>query len=187
MTVLDVLKTSSLYLNISNMLAPIFNEEQNVSEEATNELNKLLLCFNNTISQIASTYFEVLSSSVIEVQNGEYDLSGLTHKCLDVKSLTSGGRKVKFTVENGILRTVRNGSFTITYSYVPEELDEDDDIEIFDIIDLDTLAMGVAADYCYMNAIYDDGQMWHGRFVDNLRLIKANHIKNAYILPRRWL
>ena len=187
MTVLDVLKTSSLYLNISNMLAPIFNEEQNVPQEATNEFNKLLTCFNNTISQIASTFFEVLSSSVIEVQNGEYALSNLTYKCLDVKSLTSNGRKVKFSVEDGVLKTKHNGPLTITYSYMPEDLDEDDDIEMYDIIDIGTLAMGVAGEYCYMNAIYDDGQMWYGRFVDNLKLIKANHIKNAYILPRRWL
>ena len=79
MTVLDVLKTASLYSNLTETLEPIFNEDNDISTSALAEYAILLGAFNRAVKKIASNYFDALSASVITINSdGEFDLSTLS-------------------------------------------------------------------------------------------------------------
>jgi len=88
MIVLDVLKTASLYSNLSDLLEPVFNEDETIPSEALAEFAILLGAFNRAVKKIASNHFDCLSASVVTINSdGEFDLSSLSLKCQRVLSL----------------------------------------------------------------------------------------------------
>ena len=187
MNVLNVLKTASLYLNISDILQPIFNEENNISSESGNAYTKLLEAFNNVVGVLSSNYFDIYSASVINLDNNfEFDLSTLSFRCKKVVSLTSGGKSLKFKVAGNTLTTTQSGVATLTYAYIPDAYEDDDEMDILPMIDLSTLAMGVAYEYSYMQAIYDDAQMWKERFEESITRIKSSLLQNKNTPARSW-
>ena len=187
MTVLDVLKTASLYSNLTETLEPIFNEDNDISTSALAEYAILLGAFNRAVKKIASNYFDALSASVITINSdGEFDLSTLSLKCQKVLSLFSGSKKLKFKVKGQTLFTNYSGIATITFAYIPDDYLASSDFDLFPYLDIGTLSMAVASEYSYSKAIYDDAQMWQERFLDSVKNIKSRMLNNGYIEERIW-
>ena len=187
MTVLDVLKTASLYSNISDTLEPIFNEDETIPSASLAEFAVLLGAFNRAVKKIASNYLDCLSASVVTINSdGEFDLSSLSLRCRKVLSLFSGRKKLKFKVKGDTLFTSFSGIATITFAYIPDDYLSTSDFDPFPQLDIGTLSMAVASEYAYTKAIYDDAQMWQERFLDSISNIKSRTISNGYIEERIW-
>ncbi len=185
MTVLDILKTASIYLNIDDTLSPIFSEAEQVPDEATSLFDRLLCAFNSMAGYIFATHFDIISDSDVTFdENGVADMSSLLHSVKSVKSVKCRGRSVDYKVEGDRIVSKKNMTATITYSYLPEDFDADDDFDFALPVDIGTLAIGVAWFYSLSLAIYDDAESFKEQFLENIhKMSKPTHRR---ICQRRW-
>lgn len=185
MTVLDILKTASVYLNIDETLTPIWNEEENVSSDVQKIFSTLLTSFNEMVGYLFSTKFDMLDTrEIVFDQNGEYDLSSLPFSIKNVKSLSCGGRSVKYEVCGSTLYSKKGITAKIKYSFLPEELSENDDFDFCIGVDMGTLAIGVAWFYSLNNSIFDDAESFKSQFVENIN--KMAKTRSHFTRQRRW-
>ena len=79
-------------------------------------------------------------------------------------------------------------SSEIFYRYQPDEISSlEDELENFsNKVTEKIFAFGVAMEYCFIQGLYDDAQIWEKRFKDAL-LIRASKKSNMKLPARRWI
>ena len=204
MTVLDILKTASIYLNLDGTLDPVFAERDyqtwdnengiwtghdSYSVEAYFEeegiFAKLLTSFNEMVGYICANHFDIIDRRDITFDaDGCYDLSLLPYRLKKVISIISGGKVLKYQYLGNIVSSLPLATATIVYSFLPEELTEHDDFDFASKVDIGTLALGVAWFYSLNCAIYDDAELFKEQFLTNIGNISP--VRNAHIRQRRW-
>lgn len=197
MTVIQVLKLASVFLNCEQEFAPLLetdtdqdsNENSLVDEITKNHFNRLLTSLNLCYSEIAIDYLPLLYCQRITVQNNKIYLSDLTKELKDVYAITSidDKKRFKFKLYADYIQTNVNGVVDILYSYVPSELTLNSDINNFmGRISTKCLALGTVKEYCYLEGLYDDALLWEQRYKDSLKI--ETRTKAEIVMPkRRWL
>ena len=78
-----------------------------------------------------------------------------------------------------------NALSAIEIEYLP--LEKQNEIECFsNKITEKVFAFGVAMEYCFIQGLYDDAQIWEKRFKDAL-LVRASKKSNMKLPVRRWI
>ena len=188
MTVLDVLETASLYLNLRNDFDYYFNENNNTSpsSEVQNKFATMLKALNLIVQEVAVEFKPVYMEENLNFVNGVGDLSSLTETVNKVVCVKDIFKSYKFSVINGKILADVNGEKIIKYSYIPEELSQTDDIPFDEQVGEKTLAFGVCMEYLFLNNVLDEVSVWEDRFYKSLK----NSLRNVgrYNMPkRRWL
>ena len=208
MTVLDILKTASIYLNLDTTLSSMFSdtasdessEESEVVSESENNSEvasdsepsdeqaifaKLLTSFNEMVGYICANHFDIIDRRDITFdENGTFDVSDLPYRIKKVISLVSDGRQISYRDLGNIICASPSLPVTITYAFIPEELTEHDDFDFGVRVDIGTLALGVAWFYSLNCAIYDDAQLFKEQFLYNLS--QMSPVRSVRTKQRRW-
>lgn len=193
MTVIDILKVASEYLHLSDELSVFFDIETNlvtdsISDDVQKKFDKLLLAFNNTINEIATTKFPPKSTFVYFSSLGQntVNLSTETGKEINkVLKIYSNARKniVFAQVEDEVVFNSDGGYVFIVYSFLPKIYKADDSLDIFYTLGTRLLALGVASEYLYLSEIYDDSERLRNEFEEGLAKVIQESLK---IKARRW-
>lgn len=190
MTVKQVLHLASIYLNCEQEFATLIDgetEEQNTI--IATQFNRLLTSLNLCYNEIALEYLPLLVTQKIVVENNKIYLMDLSKELKDVYSITSldDKKSFKFKVYADYISTNVNGAVKITYSYVPDELTLNSSINNFlGRVSVKCLALGTAKEYCYLEGLYDDANIWEDRYKNTLKI--QTRKKAEITLPkRRWL
>ena len=193
MTVIDILRVASEYLHLSDELAVFFDEElelvkDEISEETQKKFDKLLLAFNNTINEIATTKFPPKSTFVHYSTSGQnkVKLGEETGKEINkVLKIYSNSRKniVFAQVDDEVIFNSDGGYVFIVYSFLPKIYKADDSLDIFYTLGTRLIAIGVASEYLYLSEIYDDSERLRREFEEGLAMVIQESLA---IKARRW-
>ncbi len=195
MTVRDIVKLSSTMLELNDVLNleclndETFNitKEYNVTtEDEKNCLVKLVRCFNNVYTEIATDYLSLVKIENITVESGSFDLTNLSNKFYKfIKLLNEFGEDVRCEIYDEILY-VKNGKYRLYYCYVPEFATLNDKVNNFNgRVTERVFALGLNKEFCYMNGMLDEANFYRNEFERSLE--KSYGDKKNIVLPkRRW-
>ena len=186
MLVKNIIKTSAEYLDLKNIIKYLDGEIEK-NDEIENDLNNLMLAVNMVNNNVASSYIELISQKRINIVSSITKYSDISNKAIiEIKNVvSSSGRKLNFkTMPEGI-KLDYIGSCDIEFSYFPEKLIIDDEIDYYLKLNEITFAMGVVGEFLYIKGVIDDAYKWDKRFKNNLfNLLRP---KRSIVMPaRRW-
>ena len=184
MTVLEILKLVSLYLNLYDNFSPIFSGSTTLSKtEDQQELNKVLVAINTTTKSLSCLY-KLKFKEEITFANNTFDallLSKKLNKIISIKNKM--GNKIPFKIVANKITCSYCGAATIEYFYFPNEAENlNDNVDLNSVICPKTFAMGVVSEYCYINNLFDDAAVWEERF---LKSLNKKALSNSVVLPKR--
>ena len=74
---------------------------------------------------------------------------------------------------------------SITYSYLPDKSELDDDVEFFNGLSARIYAYGIASEYLLCDGLSEDAEIWEERFKESLFVLSRK--RSELKLPaRRW-
>ena len=189
MTIKNILKIACLFLGKENIVAALNLEDFSMASEGEkSEVQFLISCLNLIQGEVATDYIPLNFKEKVASEDGKILIESLSKKLLEVVSVKDkNGYKIKFkNFPNHI--EVDGVAGEILYRYQPDEISElDDEIENFsNKVTEKILAFGVAMEYCFIQGLYDDAQIWEKRFKDAL-LIRASKKSNMKLPVRRWI
>lgn len=157
-------------------------------EEITNDqqatIDKLLLCLNVTLREIACEYSPIYDNVTFESDNGKILYSDFTHMPLHVLKVTKSGANVSFSEEPTQLDVKCSGRFEIKYTFVPENITVEDDI-CDQRLPLDVLVNGVLSHYYFIDRMFDYSEAYDIKFRDGIFKFCTGK-KERIMTVRRW-
>lgn len=180
MTTRSVLKYAILYLGYDDK---INLDDPNVTEETVPELKTLLRCANLTYQELFSDYFPAFKSEKITFTNGFIPYCELEERLIDIYGLYNNGN-VKYVADAlGIHADVSDAE--ITYSYVLPELKLDSIVQIDGRLTGKLFALGICAEYCIINNLFDESINFERRYKEGLKSLLRKKT-DIMVKPRRW-
>ncbi len=185
----NILKISSLFLNLSDEFEAFIEKTAEPNAENEKEFNTLLKCLNLVLDELASDYLPILHKQQVFVENNKIYLDDLQKSLKEVFAvrIPSNLKKVEFKQFPGFIEVKGNGFLEIIYSINPDYLEIDSEADYFNgRVSDKCFALGVASEYSFINGFYEEAEIWDKRFKDSL--INACRKKSEISLPkRRWL
>lgn len=187
MTVLEVLKSACLYLDVLEEYKNYFNSTTTqLTENQQNYISKLLHAFNLVVKDISSGYVNVKTKEQVELENNTFNLTNLTKSLHKVLNVYQNGIRKKFKIFETNLVTEFSGKAEIEYSYYPQDLTIKDDFNIFNgKVSIKTLALGVASEVNFISSNFEEAKIWEERFNNNLKYDLKDSI-NFKLPSKRW-
>ena len=187
MKVKEIVSLALVFLDKEDLLDfKPFGEEEVIPELEGKEIDHLLKCFNLVYNEVATAYLPLLKEEKVVFKNGVLPFDGLSKSLIEVKKLFSNGKNIKYKIfEDGIHANVKEA--VITYSYLPDELGFESDVFLFGgKLPYRVLAYGLCFEYSVLAGLFDDANLWEGRYKDGLKLACSK--KSDIVIPaRRWL
>ena len=182
MEINDVIKEVANMLQLSNVYSANFDADS-FDTQTQKDINLIVSCINEVLCDIATDHLPLKKTETISVSGGVYQLSNLSntfHKLIEAKT----NKPYKVELEN---LYIENGTYEITYSFLPDIYEFGDTIENFDTrLTMYALCFGVAAEYCLISGNYNESEMWNSRFESAMQIAKR---KNGLtkLKERRWI
>lgn len=156
-----------------------------LSEQAQNEVAKILKCVNLMTVDIATNFIPVKTKEKIEVVDNAFDLTELSKTIFKPISVEKSFHKCLFKqIENQIY--LSDGTYDLTYAYIPQKFELEDDIICFGALTLPIFCYGVCSAYSIIGGTYDEAEMWDSKFKSGILNVCRND--REIVMPkRRWL
>lgn len=184
MKVSEILKQASEYLNIDN-LKEILNKQEDLTTDEKSKVDRLKLCFNLLIGELATSKFFLKSGLKVKSQVGQniVDLAVLTDKQVRrVERVIFRTGDAIFLQTGSEIRFNGDGEeCVIEFTYLPKEYDLDDDFDEYSIISTKILALGIAGEYLKMSEIFDSSERFLSEYDNALKSI----LQQNKIMPSR--
>lgn len=183
MLVKDIIIKSCNFI-CQDELATKLKENQTLSSEEEKLVFALIEHFNLTREEIASEYQPILKTEEFEVKNFKLLFSSFSSSPLQIFSVKDRlGRNVNYKIfEDYVFVCGKN--VEVIYSTLATPLNLED--EFSSNLPERVYAYGVAREYYFQNAHYEDANMWEGRFKGSLEILLRR--QSQVIMPkRRWL
>lgn len=165
-------------------------ESEEISEEVKLEFEKVLSAINIVVENICCESIPLKTQEeIVFDSNGCFDLSNLSKKINGVYAVYNPNKTKKYAYKilDEVLVCDCVGRAKIEYFYLPEKVES-----LSDKICVDTrvtgkaFVMGVVAEYCFINGLFDDASVWQERFEKAIK--NCSKINKHLLLPRkRWL
>lgn len=196
----EIIKLSSIMLGLDDILTmeELYNASFDITDEdsylqdkeetnAVNVRNLILLvrCFNLAYSEIATDYVPLKFKETIEVTSGYINLDDLKkkfYKLINIENIKN--KKTEYEMYSNKIY-LENGTYVVTYNYIPEFATLNTELETFDGKILDRVfAYGLNKEYCYISGLYSEAESWKNKFEDSLKLVLLK--QNFTLKKRRW-
>lgn len=177
---------SSKILEFDDVIDYYNTSPETIPDDVSEKIKKLLLAINMVNNTIASLYFEIVESKVINCKNGKISYPSITtNEIVEIKNIYDNvGLPIKYKVLADGVHTI-DGLCKIVYSYLPQEVDEDDNINYYTKVNSTLFAYGVVAEYLFLIGNINEAYVWDNKFKEEiLSLIKTK--KNINMPIGRW-
>lgn len=188
MKVKEILKLAVEFVGERQLLEKLQSQETSVqldeSEQA--KMQTLLRCFNLVNQEIAGDYLPFLFKEAVSAQNGIIMFSSLNKKLVNVYEVKDRfGFNLPFRVISNCVE-VEKKARSIVYSFLPENLEMEDEVEFFNGLSARVYAYGVASEFLLLNGLGSDAEIWEERFKESLFILSRK--RGEHHLPKRsWL
>lgn len=180
----ETIELTAVLLQLENVLehsiitGEIDNLTDEVREETEKEINLLVRCTNLVCGEVASEYFPLKATQKFVVEDGSIPFSEFEKPLLDIYSIKQNSELCKFKLYPSEVKTV-TGDVEIEYTYIPEKMKIDDDMEFEQYkLGARTIAYGIACEYCLINSMFEEALIWNKRFKDSLyQVVKSMRIQ----------
>lgn len=185
MLVKNIIKKSAEFLGLKNV-QKYLNNEIEITDEISEELDTFLLAINLVNNNIASSYIELVGNVEISSDNnGKILYSEISNNpIIEIKNVsTKHGDNVGYKLFPDYIKLDYNNAVNIEYTYFPNEVTIEDEINYYLKLNELNFAVGVVGEYLYIKGIIDDASTWDKRFKQNMfNLIRP---KRNLIMPTR--
>ncbi|MDE5756090.1 MAG: hypothetical protein K2I23_03290 [Clostridia bacterium] len=153
------------------------------------KLKLLVKCANLVIKEIATEYVPLIEEEIVEVNGGKISYDALLHKVAEVRKVQDVDRGLtsNFYCVPTHCKVLNDGvkKARIVYSYIPLDIDIEDDCPLPPVVSAKTLALGICAEYSMISGMYEQSVMYSDRFKQDMRTAvrKKGEIR---VKPRRW-
>ena len=186
MKISEIVKNSATLLAREDVVKYLSNENEEVSHETLETVNLLTRLSNLVIRELAEGLI-LITKEVEVLGKTSVKFLELGIEPLDIIAVYDrNGDKLKFSKDAYGLTA--NGSliYRIVYSYLPDNYDLHDTIGKFEkSISSAVLAYGVCAEFCLVEARFDEAFMWNDRFVNGVHAITKP--KNGRVKGRNFV
>ena len=155
------------------------------STKTTAKIKLLVRCANMVIKEIASDYLPLTANKACTVKDGEVEYSTLDYRVKEVLSVKSNGVEVEWSAKPSKLIVKSEGEVDIKYSYLPTDVDLDDECDVDVRVSPVCLAMGTCAEYCVIEGNYEQAVMMNDKFMDSIAIACRNN-REKKIKGRVW-
>ena len=178
----ELVKQVATFLQNGDILEADLDKFDGLGESLQKDINLIVSCLNETLSDIATEYINLTNTEKIEVKNGVFDTKNLSKKLHKAKKL---GNNQKFSIVADTL-FADDGTYDFVYDYLPDEVDLDG--EFFDFVGLPkyAIAYSVCSEYCLILGSFSESEMWESRF-ENLMKSCTSNLKVFAPKNKRWL
>lgn len=153
------------------------------SDKEQEKVNTLLRCFNFVNEEIASDYLPYLTTEEIDVKNSILNFSDLSKTLISVYAIKgSFGCNVRFREFPEYVEILGKAK-SITYSFLPDKKDLEDEFVFFNGLSARIFAYGIASEYFLVDGLSEDAEIWEERFKESLFVLSRK--KSEIKLPKR--
>ena len=184
MQVKDLVKEVANFLQLTNVLDVDFDDSEEmaaIDSVIQRDIDLIVKCLNQVLTRIATEEIELLKIETINVSNGQFDLDGLDEQFCKIKRL---GDNKKFKVV-GTKLIAEDGEYELLYSYIPEEIDFDDDIEIYQNLSKYVLIYGICSEFLMIMGDFSQSEIYESKFEVAIESVKRD-LKVVNPKQRRW-
>ena len=188
MTVLEILETASLYLNLREEFDYYFNDNNLVtpSNDVEYRFGILLKALNLVIVEIATEFKPLYFKEIVNFENNKFQISQLTQSPLKIVEVSDNLKTYKFKITNGYIEINCSGNKSVRYSIIPEELSQTDSIYYFNTVYQKPLAFGACMEFCRLMGDSEESKIWEGYYYKSLK--NCLKLDGTFKMPkRRWL
>ena len=189
MTILDLIKKSSVMLNIAEVL-----QDENVNSiNAQNEKDVLASNFALTrlfefakvmFNEIASYYLPIVKTVDCETTNKQIDLNNCTN-LFRIIGIRLNNAFVRYKVEDNVIKLKQDGVYTIIYNQQPKIDSVLDSVDFFDVdISEDVLVSGINSYYCLATGLFEEFNVYNEQYI--AKLSKLKNMKVFAMPCRGW-
>lgn len=153
-------------------------------------LKLLVKCANLVIKEIATDYIPLIETEQVEVQGGRISYEKLLHRVLEILSVRNAADGIasnfRMTPIECVLHNENVKNASVKYSYMPVDIEIDEQCPVSPLVSAKTLALGICAEYTLIQGMYEQSVAYSTRFKEDMRTAvrKKGEIK---VKPRRWL
>lgn len=179
----EILKLVCEFVGEKEMFSKLENSTE-LSAKEKEKFERMVRCFNLVNQEIASEYIPYLCKE--NVSGSIINFSQLSKKVINIFQVKGKfGLDLLFKVYPNFIE-VQGNAKSVTYSFLPEEITAEDDVQLFCGITARVLAYGVASEYLLLDGVSQDAEIWENRFKQSLFVLSRK--KGEHVLPkRRWL
>ncbi len=153
------------------------------------KLKLLVKCANLVIKEIAGEYLPLIEEEVVDVKDGRFSFESMLHKVCEIRAVVDeqSGLASDFyhSPTHCVLTNKDVQRARVKYSYIPLDIDIEEECPLPPLVSAKTLALGICAEYSMISGMYEQSVMYSDRFKEDMRTAtrKKGEIK---IKPRRW-
>lgn len=186
MTVKDILSLACDFVGEKEIKAKIFLENPTYTAREQEKLDLMIRCLNLVNQEIASDYLPFLFEENVDANGGVISFDGLEKSVIAVYQVKNRfGFPIRFKNYPNYVE-VFGSAKKIVYSYLPDEVGLDDEIEKFNGLSERVYAYGVASEFLLIQGMGSDAEIWEERYKESLFILSSR--KGEHRLPRRrWL
>lgn len=185
MTIKDIIKTTAVFLNLTDVTAYLENASQEVSAATLQRVDALKRLSNLVIAELAASYAPMTCVETVETADGKIIFSELTHNVTRILSVKNEfGKDAEFKIYPEYIK-VFGGKYTVGYEYAPSEYALNDAVGFNGKITAALLGYGVAAEFCVTEGRFKEAILWRQRYTFGVERVALP--KNARVKGRCWL
>lgn len=186
MKVKNIIKKSAEFLRLENVVRYL-NDQMEITSEIDQEIKDFLIAINMVNNNIASSYLELIDVVEIVNRKGEISFNDISQNpIIEIKNVCDfAGNDISYKLLSTGLKVSEVEHIKVTYSYFPQEVGVDDDIDYYLKINDLVFAIGVVGEYLYIKGAIDEASIWDKRFKQTMfNLIRPK--RNIVIPAKRW-
>lgn len=182
MTVKEVVVLAAELVGVGDSVKQFLNGDNSVGEAET---SKLVQAFNLVEQQLALDYFPLYYEETMSVKSGRLYYRDLSKAAVRISSVaTENGDRIPHKIFSEYMK-VDGGKVVVKYAYTPENKDINGASDFLIGVSERLMALGMAAEYCFMNGLYGEAEAWDKKY--RTEIVSAYRAQPAQSLKaRRW-
>lgn len=183
MTVREVVALAAELLGIANEVKAFLGGDAGVGEPET---DNLVRAFNLVESELALDYFPLFCEETLDVDSGRLYYKDLSRAAVRISSVSrENGERISHKIFSEYMQ-VDAGRVVVKYAYTPAIKEIDDESDFLMGVPQNLMALGVAAEYCFMNGLYGEAEAWDKKYRTEIaKVYRARPAKS--LKERRWI
>ncbi|MDE6411108.1 MAG: hypothetical protein K2L02_01030 [Clostridia bacterium] len=191
MTVKEVIALAAGCLGRDDLVSALDKEENALSEDEKLELDALLRAYNFVENEVALDYCPLKKEETVKVSENKIYYSELSSVPVNIRKVVCGGYLARFGTYPAyiLLSDGWLGNANVVYDCIPNtktSFNEESAFSEESGVSARLLALGVAAQYYYVNGENGRAALWDKKFRDALRA-KNLLRRTVSVRSRRWV
>ncbi|MBR1747157.1 MAG: hypothetical protein IJ735_02965, partial [Clostridia bacterium] len=151
-------------------------------EMYTETRETLLSCARFVAAECADRYSDMRKVENVESVEKILPYASFEKPFKKLVSIKQDGKEVVGKLLDSGISVEKDGTYTVEYAYFSERKEQNEELDLPKNFGVDTLAVGVAAEYFFRNGFSDEAILYKGRY-DNavrndLRTLRAGRLPN---------